>query len=72
MQNDSSLHYRIFVLTVWLEEQTDADNPSLWRVRLEDPRSKEQVGCVGTHGLPELLNQQLMQKSTPKPPAVDE
>lgn len=72
MTNDSSLHYSIFVLTVWIEDATDSEDPSLWRIRLEDPRSKKQVGCVGTHGLPHLLNQQVLQKSMRDKSQMDE
>lgn len=68
MTNDNPLHYRIFVLTVWIEDETDVADPSRWRIRIEDPRSKEKVGCVGTQGLPELLNQQVMQEPTPGKP----
>jgi len=66
------LHYRIFVLTVWVEDETDSADPSTWRVRLEDPRNEARVGCVGTHGLADLLDQQIMQKSTRERTQVDE
>jgi len=70
MNNDSSARYRIFVLTVWYEDETDAVDPSTWRIRLEESKKKVSVGYVGVSGLVDLLSQQIMVKSTKIDPDV--
>ena len=70
--NDSSAHYRIFILTVWYEGETDAEESSTWRIRLEDSKTKVSVGCIGVSGLVDLLIQQIIVKSTQAESNVDE
>lgn len=46
--------YTIYLLTVWHEEKSD-DDPSLWRFRLENPRTKDHWAGVGTSALADGL-----------------
>lgn len=43
--------YTIYLLTVWFDSTENASNPSNWRFRLENPRTKEAKGFVGVAAL---------------------
>lgn len=46
--------YTIYLLTVWHGEN-NGSKPTQWRFRLENPRTKQGVGCVGVDALVEKL-----------------
>lgn len=35
-------HYRIYLLTIWVEQGHDHEGSDTWRFRLQDPRSGKQ------------------------------
>lgn len=51
MSSDSSSSYRIYLLTFWLEEADDRNDPERWRFRLEEPKSGWRSGYVGVADL---------------------
>lgn len=72
VNNGSSTHYHIFILTIWYEAEADSADPATWRIRLEDSKTKVSVGCVGSNELLDLLSQQIMVKSTKAEATVNE
>jgi len=55
--------YRAFLLTLWEERSRDSDSPSVWRFRLEDPRSGQQHGFASLEALVEALKQEMGEKN---------
>jgi len=51
MSNDRPTDYRMFLLTIWLEQEEDLDDPDQWRFRLEEPKHGRWQGAVGMHAL---------------------
>jgi len=51
MTTDRPTRYRIFLLTVWLEDRGDPADPETWRFRLEEPKLGWRQGCVGVTAL---------------------
>jgi len=43
--------YTIYLLTVWFDDVDNASNPTSWRFRLENPRTKEGRGFIGIEAL---------------------
>jgi hypothetical protein len=51
--------YRTFLLTLW-EERNEAPNlPTVWRFRLEDPRTDQQQGFTSLEALVAALKQEM-------------
>ena len=48
---EATPRYTIYLLTVWASEGENASDPSSWRFRLENPRTKKAHGFVGIAGL---------------------
>lgn len=51
MTTDRPASYRIYLLTVWLEDTGDQADPETWRFRLEEPKSGCRQSCVGVTAL---------------------
>ncbi|MEZ4863684.1 MAG: hypothetical protein R3C14_20350 [Caldilineaceae bacterium] len=51
MSNDRPIAYRIFLLTLWIEDATDLADPESWRFRLEEPKRGQRRGYVGMPAL---------------------
>lgn len=64
MTTDQPSSYRIFLLTFWLEDESDMADAELWRFRMEDPRSRTRHGCVGLQKLIKLLRDEIAGQST--------
>lgn len=48
---EATPRYTIYLLTTWASEGENASDPSNWRFRLENPRTKEARGFVGVAAL---------------------
>ena len=46
--NTKPPYYRIYLLTVWQEQNRGPPERSIWRFRLEDPRTGRQQLCADT------------------------
>ena len=54
--------YTIYLLTVWAGEGENANDPSSWRFRLENPRTKAAKGYVGLPMLVQGLTDTICQE----------
>ena len=73
---EPSPRYTIYLLTVWHDSPHNSGNasdPSNWRFRLENPRTKEGRGCVGVEALIARLLSMIRHDcaDTDQPPAED-
>ena len=56
-----STHYRIFLLTTWLEPGEDHEASQMWRFCLKDPRSGQQHGFANLTELIVALHTELIE-----------
>lgn len=63
MELGNDRRYRIFLLTVWLDDQGDLSDVETWRFRLEEPKIKRWSGCVGIQALVALLIKRIAETS---------
>jgi hypothetical protein len=54
--------YQTFLLTLWEERNQDPDLPSVWRFRLENPRTGKQRGFANLETLMTMLAQEIGHK----------
>ena len=66
MMNNKPPYYRIYLLTVWQEQNRGPPEQITWRFRLEDPRSGRQQAFVDAATLMAAL-----QAITAKPDATE-
>jgi hypothetical protein len=52
--------YHTFLLTLWEERNEDPNVPSVWRFRLEDPRTGLQQGFASLEALMMALEQEIV------------
>lgn len=55
--------YHTFLLTLWEERNEDPDLPSVWRFRLEDPRTGQQRGFANLEALMAALEQEIADRN---------
>ncbi|MEZ4863677.1 MAG: hypothetical protein R3C14_20315 [Caldilineaceae bacterium] len=67
MTHDRPTSYRIFLLTLWIEDATDLDNLESWRFRLEEPKRGQRNGYVGIPALMAGLIQAVGSDADPTP-----
>jgi len=63
--------YTIYLLTVWAGEGENASDPSSWRFRLENPRTKAAKGYVGLTMLVQGLTEAIRQEKADALPTQD-
>ena len=63
--------YTIYLLTVWAGEGENANDPSSWRFRLENPRTKAAKGYVGLTMLVQGLTETIRQERADPLPTQD-
>jgi hypothetical protein len=56
--------YRTYLLTMWEERSRDPDTPSVWRFRLEDPRTGGRRGFADVKSLATALEQEMARDQT--------
>ena len=61
-QTDSSARYRIYLLSVWREDEESETGPPKLRFRLEDPRTGERHGFDGPDALVAFLQTSLTER----------
>lgn len=53
--------YHTFLVTLWEERNQDPDLPSVWRFRLEDPRTGQRQGFANLQALLAILEQKMIE-----------
>lgn len=70
--NTKPPYYRIYLLTVWQEQNRGPPEQIIWRFRLEDPRTGWQQACADMVTLLAALQAIANQPEPAEPPAEDE
>ena len=53
--------YHTFLVTLWEERNQDSNLPSVWRFRLEDPRTGQRRGFTNLQALMAILEQEMVE-----------
>ena len=53
--------YHTFLVTLWEERNQDSNLPSVWRFRLEDPRTGQRWGFANLQALVAVLEQEMVE-----------
>lgn len=59
--------YRTLLLTLWEERNQDPNLPSVWRFRLEDPRTGQRRGFATMETLIEALKEEMSSSDEERP-----
>ena len=57
--NPQPPRYHIYLLTLWEERNEDPNSPTMWRFRLEDPRTGRRRGFANVEALVEALKREV-------------